>query len=308
MTRSQRHTLTSAGNLRAILAVLAGTMFFTVVDVIMKLSLERLPVGEAIVIRNTIATVLITGFAALIGHLRLPRNPPWRLLAWRMIGEGGSTIMFLSALASLPIAEAAGIGQFAPLALIAAAAIFLRERVGWRRWLATFAGLVGVMLIMRPGTAAFSFAGLLVLAAIALNIIRDFATRGIASSISTLTLTTMSSLATLIAGIALLPFETWHMPGMYDVALLTLAGLFLLGGYATYIIAMRNGEVSAATPFRYSGMVAALFAGWLIWNEVPDTLSLIGIAIVCAAGAYTLHRERLRQVASPKEPDAPVHS
>jgi len=80
----------------------------------------------------------------------------------------------------------------------------------------------------------------------------------------------------------------------FTVDRLVIAGAFLLGGYVSMIVAMRNGEVSVATPFRYSGMLAALFAGWLIWNEVPDTLSLIGIAIVCAAGLYTLHRERLR--------------
>lgn len=301
MTTLDARALSNEGNLRSILALLAGMVFFTAVDVLMKLSAERLPVGETIVIRNSVATLLIVGFAALLGHLRLPAHAPWRLLGWRMVGEGGSTITFLSALAVLPIADAAGIGQFSPLALMAAAAIFLGETVGWRRWLATGAGLVGVMLIMRPGTSAFSFAGLLVLASIALNIIRDFATRGISVSISTLTLTAMSSFATLLAGLVMLPFETWQPPNLLDLARLSLAGLFLLGGYASLIVAMRNGEVSAATPFRYSGMVAALFAGWLVWDEVPDTLSLIGIAIVCAAGIYTLYRERPR-VASAEEP------
>ena len=283
----------SSGNLLAILAVLVGTALFTVVDVLMKLTTAQLPVGEAIVLRNLFATLLIAGYAVATGGLTLPSNPPWRLLGWRVLGEGGSTITFLSALAVLPIADVAGIGQFTPLAITAAAALFLGEPVGWRRWMATFAGLLGVMLIIRPGTTAFSFASLLMLATIAFTIVRDFATRAISASISTLSLTVMSSVATLAAGFLMLPFETWHIPSTLDLLRLAAAGLFLLGGYAAMIITMRNGEVSVATPFRYSGMIAALIAGWLIWNEVPDAVSLLGMAIICAAGVYTLHRERV---------------
>jgi drug/metabolite transporter (DMT)-like permease len=285
----------AAGNLTAILALLAAAVFFTVVDVMMKLTSERLPVGEMIVIRNIVSMAAIIGYAVFVGGLVMPRHPPWGLLGWRMVGEGGSTIAFLTALAAMPIADAAGIGQFGPLAIMAAAAIFLGEPVGWRRWTATFAGLLGVLLIIRPGTGAFSPAGLLVLVSIAFNILRDFTTRSIAISVPTLTLTAMSSAATLASGILMLPFETWVVPEARDVAKLAIAGLFLLGGYAAMIVTMRNGEVSAAAPFRYSGMVAALFAGWLIWNEVPDTLSLTGIAIVCAAGLYSLKRGKVHQ-------------
>ena len=94
----------SSGNLLAILALLVGTALFTVVDVLMKLTTAQLPVGEAIVLRNLFATLLIAGYAVATGGLTLPSNPPWRLLGWRVLGEGGSTITFLSALAVLPIA------------------------------------------------------------------------------------------------------------------------------------------------------------------------------------------------------------
>ncbi|MGQ0672939.1 MAG: DMT family transporter [Hyphomicrobium sp.] len=297
MTTLDTPARTADGNVHAILAVLAATAFFTVVDVMMKLVTAHLPVGESIVIRNAVATVLILGYGVATGGLSLPSRPPWRLIGWRMVGEGGSTITFLSALAVMPIADAAGIGQFAPLAITAAAAAFLGEPVGWRRWLATATGLVGVLLIIRPGTTAFSAAGLLVLAAIAFTILRDFATRGIPKSVSTLTLTAMSSVATLGSGFLMWPFETWIVPSSLDLMRLGIAGAFLLGGYVFMVVTMRTGEVSAATPFRYSGMVAALAVGWLIWGEIPDLLSMIGIAIVCAAGLYTLRREQIVRAA-----------
>lgn len=293
-TPHQPHAHHAAENIKAIAAILAGTVFFTVVDIMMKLTSANLPVGESMVIRNGFATALIVAFAVSAGQLSLPDRPPWPGLIWRMIGEGGSTIAFLTALAALPIAEASGITQFTPLAITAAAAVFLKERVGWRRWTATLVGLVGVMLIMRPGTAGFSVAGLLVLVSIALIVVRDFATRSITASISTMTLTAMSSLATLFAGLLMLPFETWITPSPLDLVRLGVAALFLIAGYVSIIIAMRTGEVSAATPFRYFSMVIALAAGWLIWNEVPDEVQLAGMGLVCAAGLYTLRREHLR--------------
>lgn len=295
-THARRDT---SGNVRAIAAMLAATAFFIVVDVMMKLvstpapGMTPLPVGESIVLRNTLATALILAYAWISGGLNLPKDPPWNLLGWRMVGEGGSTITYLSALAMMPIADASGIAQFSPLAIAAAAAL-RGENVGWRRWAATLAGFVGVMMIIRPGTSAFAAPGLLVLAAISLNILRDFATRGITVAISTVTLTLMSSVATLASGLIMWPFETWIWPSATDMWRLAVAAVFLLGGYASMIITMRNGDVSAATPFRYSGIVAAILAGWLVWNEMPDTLSLAGIAIVCAAGYYTLRREQSR--------------
>lgn len=293
MAMIDAHNPGADGNPKSILAVLVAAVLFTVVDVMMKLTSASLPVGEMMVIRNGFSTALILAYGLVAGGLALPPNPPWRRLGWRMVGEGGSTITFLTALAMMPIADAAGVGQFGPLALTAAAAIFLGEHVGWRRWTATFVGFLGVMLIIRPGSGTVSEGGFLVLASIALSILRDFMTRAIAFSISTLTLIAMSSIATLIAGFVLMPFEIWIMPKPLDIIRLGVAGLALIGGYAALVIAMRHGQVSAANPFRYSAMIFALLAGWLIWNEVPDALSLTGIAIVCAAGLYALERERM---------------
>jgi drug/metabolite transporter (DMT)-like permease len=285
---------TASPNSRAILAMMAAMACFTFSDVMIKLTAPNLPLGEMIVIRNAIATIGVLVYGLAFGGLSLPNQPPTALLTWRMIGEMGSTLAFLGALVSMAIADVTAIMQFTPLAVTAAGAVFLKEQVGWRRWLATLVGLVGVLIIVRPGSGAFSPAALLALAAIGCVVLRDITTRRITGTVSTVMLTFMSAASTGVAGLFLLPFETWTIPGNREVVQLTAGALGLTGAYVFMTITMRTGEIATATPFRYTNMMCALLAGYFVWGEFPDQTSLIGIAIVVAAGLYTLHRERLR--------------
>lgn len=288
-----------AANLRAILAMLAAMACFTAGDVLVKLTSQSLPIGEMMVVRNGIASLLILSFGWLSGQLTLPPAWPRRLIGLRLAGEVFSTLTFLVALVALPIADALAIAQFGPLAVTAGAAIVLGEPVGWRRWLAALVGLTGVMLIIRPGTGAFSWAGVMALCSLAFIVLRDLSTRRIAVAVPTLTLTAMSAVAVGLSGLLMLPFEDWAAPAPADVARLSIAGVFLLGGYICIVNAMRTGEVATVSPFRYSGMLWALLAGHLIWDQVPDGLSLLGILIVCGAGLYAFHRERLVRSRAP---------
>lgn len=283
---------TRHSNTIGILAMLGGMAFFTVNDACVKLIGEKLPLGELIVLRNIVSTLYILAFAAFFGGLTLPRNPPMKPLVWRMIAEAASTLLFLSALIAMPIADATAIMQILPLAITVAAAVFLKEPVGWRRWLAAFAGLIGVLLIAKPGTSAFNPAALLLLAAVGFVVARDLLTRIITSAVPTLTLTLMSAAAVAPAGLLLLPFETWVWPEARELWLLALGGASLTLAYALVIVAMRAGDVAVISPFRYAVILFAIFAGWTVWGEVPDNIQMLGIAIVTAAGIYTFHRER----------------
>lgn len=279
--------------------MIAGTASFSLVDVMVKLTSAHLPIGEIIVLRNAIATALIVAVAASQGRLcanvALPPQASQRLLALRMIGEAGSTLAFLSALALMPIADAISIAQVTPLLVTAAAAVFLREPVGARRWAATAAGFLGVLLIIQPGSSTASWPAVLVLVSLGFIVLRDLATRAVPTHISTLTLALMSSVATGLSGFLLLPFETWMLPTPTDLARLTVAAASLSLGYAFMVMTMRTGDISAAAPFRYTTMLFALLSGYLIWNELPNAIALLGAAIVVAAGLYTCHRER-RQI------------
>jgi drug/metabolite transporter (DMT)-like permease len=283
-----------SANLTGILAMLASMAAFVVNDTCVKLASSSLPIGEIIALRNGAATLYLLVFAGVVGGLRLPPAPPFKLLGFRMVGEIVSTLLFLSALVSLPLADMTAIAQFTPLALTAAAAVFLGERVGWRRWSATLVGLIGVSFIVRPGSNAFSIPGVMVLASIAFVVLRDLATRLISNDVPTLTLTFTSTASGIIAGLLLMPFEIWRVPQLGEAGLVALAGLFLTFGYAFIIVALRTGDVGVVSPFRYAVILFALASSFLVWGHLPDGWALIGIAIVCAAGLYTVHRERIR--------------
>ena len=282
-------------NFRGIVAMLGSMAAFVANDTCVKLASATVPIGEIITLRNGAATLYLMAFAFAFGGFRLPAQPPIALIGFRMIGEIVSTLLFLSALVLLPIADITAIAQFTPLALTAAAAVFLGEPVGWRRWSATIVGLVGVGLIVRPGSTAFSLAGAMVLLSIVFVVLRDLTTRLISSSVPTLALTLTSAVSGMIAGLVLWPFEMWRGVNLSEAGLLALAGLFLTFGYALIIVALRTGEVGTVSPFRYAVILFALASGYLVWGQTPDAVAMIGIVIVCAAGLYTVHRERVRR-------------
>ena len=141
-------------NVVAIAAMIASQAIFTVNDALMKLAAREVPGGEAIFIRGVASIVLAGALAWWLGDFRkvpaLLRQ--WRLIALRNVGEVLATLFYLTALFHMPIADATAILQVVPLAITAGAALVLGERVGWRRWLATAFGFVGVLIVIRPGT------------------------------------------------------------------------------------------------------------------------------------------------------------
>jgi drug/metabolite transporter (DMT)-like permease len=261
----------------------------------MKIAGETLPLGQTLALRNSAAVLYLLIFAAWFGGLSLPRAAPKRAFGWRIAGEIGSTFCFFWALARMPIGDITGLSQITPLAITAAGALFLGERVGARRWLAALAGLAGVLLIVQPGTSAFTWAAVVALIANAFGVLRDLATRVIGPAVPTLTLSISSIFAVMLFGLALAPFEDWRVPELREVAVLLAGGVFLTLGYAFLIISVRMGSLAAVSPFRYSAILWALLSGWLLWGDWPNEMALSGIAIVTAAGLYALHRERLNR-------------
>ena len=280
-------------NATGILAMIAAMAAFVGNDTCIKLIGDRLPLGELITLRSAIATLYLLAFGVAFGGLALPARAPWPLMRWRLVGEFFATLFFLSGLVALPIADATALTQFTPLAITAAAAVFLKEHVGWRRWAATGIGLAGILLITRPGTAAFSPAAVLVLLAVCFIVLRDLATRLITDDVSTLALVAMSTFTGIFSGLVLLPFESWIWPDAATLLLLLAAAGFLCFAFAFTVIGMRHGDVGLVSPFRYSVIVFAILSGWVFWGDLPDAGQMTGIFLLAAAGLYTFHRERL---------------
>lgn len=283
----------STSNLRAVWAMVVAQAVFTVNDVAMKLAARDLPGGEAIFIRGLFTILFAGALAVALGGFRTwPRLQDWPRIALRNVGEIGATFLFLTALFHMPIAETTAIMQVVPLAITAGAALFLGESVGWRRWLATGVGFIGVLIIIRPGTSAFNAWSLMALASVASIVLRDLTTRRIDPAVPTVLLTFLSSLTVTTAASGFALVETWVMPRPGTLALIGTAAVFLIGGYYFVIEAMRYGEVAVVSPFRYSSIMWAIAAGLLIFDERPDPIALAGTGVVMAAGLYTFFRER----------------
>ena len=200
--------------------------------------------------------------------MTMPRNPQTKMISWRLAAEFFSTIFFLSGLVALPIAEATAIGQFTPIAITAAAAVFMREPIGWRRWLAAVFGLIGVMLIIRPGTAAFSPAAILILVAVAFvvrarfNDARNFPRRADIDADRYVGIDQHSVRSSDVA------VRDLDCPGRHATHSVDARGVLFDIAYALTVIAMRSGEVGVVSPFRYAIIVFAILSGWLVWGRV----------------------------------------
>ncbi len=280
-------------NLQAMGYMVIAMGAFVCNDTLMKATSDELPLGEMITLRGIISCLIMLPVVAFTCGL----TTPFRIYSWpvfiRNIAEIGAAFTFLSALFHLPMADVSGVLQAVPLTITAAAALLLREQVGWRRWTASAIGLVGVLLIIRPGTADFSIWYVVALGAVLCVTTRDLATRFIARTAPSLAITFITALLTMLAGLVLATTETYVAPSLTAIVQLTGAGVMVLIAYHSLIQAMRIGEISAIAPFRYSVVLWAMILGYLVFGEVPSASTIIGSMIVIAAGLYTLHRERV---------------
>jgi drug/metabolite transporter (DMT)-like permease len=290
-----------ANNSRGIIMMVLSNLAFIINDTWIKLASEGLPTGQILFIRGAFAFAVILIVVVATGAFREWRSVCNGLVVWRTVGEIGATLLYLYALFNMPIANVTAIGQIVPLMTTAAAAIFLAEPVGWRRWLAVAIGFFGVMLIMRPSLSGFDIYSLAALASMAFITLRDLVTREFRPGTSTLLVIAVTAIAVTLAGGGLAVTEDWSWPETRQWALLAAAAVLLTCGYGTSILAMRLGAMAVVAPFRYAGIIFAVIIGYLVWGDVPDMLTLIGTLIVVATGVYTFRREmRLaQQVAAP---------
>jgi drug/metabolite transporter (DMT)-like permease len=290
------------GNLRGIAAMVAATALFTCGDAAMKLVSATLPTGQTVFVRGLCTVTIVTIAAFATGAIYTLRRAFVRVMAWRSVGDVGGALLFQGALARMPFADLMGIIQMTPLSLTAASALFLGEHVGWRRWTAVGVGFLGALLVIKPGTSAFNAWALLGVLSVLCGTLRDVSTRRLDVALSPLLIMLLSQLAVASAGLACWTFETWTFPTLAEFACLAFASVFSLAGHLCVIYSLRSGEVAAVAPFRYAGIVWAILLGLLIWNQLPDAVSLAGISILVSAGLYTFYREqklrRLRAAAA----------
>ncbi|MBH68441.1 MAG: EamA family transporter, partial [Rhodospirillaceae bacterium] len=204
-----------------------------------------------------------------------------------------AAIFFLSALAQIPLANVTAILQAVPLTVTMAAALFMREPVGWRRWLAIVVGFLGVIVIVSPGVEGFSVYSIYAVAAVLCVTLRDIATRKLSNDVPTSLVALITGVAITLYGAIMLPTVSWISLSGTHWLLVSLAAVAIVFGYVFSVLAMRTGETSFIAPFRYTAMLWAIGLGILLFDDWPDFLTLIGTATVVATGIYSFHREKI---------------
>ena len=281
-----------SANVRASLYMMLSMMGFTINDMFIKSLNGELAVGQIMAIRGAILLLIVFVILWQQGLLRRLRELLAPTVVYRSVTEVCATLAFLTTLQALPFATIAAILQALPLAVAVGAAVFLGEPVGWRRWIAIAVGFVGVLIIIRPGLGGFQAMSLLVLLSVFFAAARDLFTRRLPASLPSLLVSGATTFAITGAGVVITASTgTWQSVSLQQLGMMTMAACFLFFGYQFIVMAMRTGEVAYVVPFRYTSLVWAIGLGYLVFNEVPDTLTLLGSAIVIAMGMFTLYRE-----------------
>ena len=281
-------------NMRGAALMSASMAGFALNDTALKYGGADLGLFQAIFIRGIFATAIMGVFAFLFGAFKnLPKIRDVRLIGLRSLAEIGATLAFLTALFNLPLANITAILQALPLSITFAAAIFLNEPIGRQRIAAIMVGFIGVMIVVRPGLAEFNTYSLLGIVAVAFVTLRDLTARQLSPSVASVLVAFVASIAiTLTGAIGVVLTQTWRPPTSFEFGTLALAAVFLMIGYYCAVATMRIGDVAIVSSFRYTVMLWAITLGWLVFGDIPDLWTFLGICIILMAGLFTIWRER----------------
>lgn len=279
-------------NLRGAGIMVLSMAAFTTNDAAMKAVTQTLPLMQAITLRGIAIVLILLVVAARDGGLvlRMGRRDAV-MTGLRVLGEVGSTILYLSALQHMALGDLSAIMQSLPLLVTLAAALIFGERIGWRRLSAVAVGMVGVLLILRPGTSAFDIWSVLALGSVLLVMLRDLATRGISRGMRSSTVALSAAIGVTVSAWIWPSGEVWRMPTTGEGGLILVAAALLAIGYLSAVAAMRVGDISFVAPFRYASLIVAITLGLLVFGEWPDPWTWAGSALVVGAGVYVIWRE-----------------
>lgn len=290
----------AADNTRAAALMVGSMAFFAVEDLFLKRSAEALPPGQVLALTGAAGACVFWALAARQRQPVLSMDALRGMPLLRTLAEAAAAIFYILALALAQLTMTSALLQASPLVVVAGAALFLGEKVGWRRWASILAGFLGVLVILEPWDADFDPVGLLTVACVLVLAVRDLATRVMPARIGTFQVATWAYLGLVPSGAALMAGtgQAFVMPTPGQWAGLGGALISGLFGYYAVVAAMRLGEVSVVAPFRYTRLVFAMIIAMIFLGERPSGSTLLGAALVVGSGLYAFARERARKRAS----------
>ena len=286
MTRSgtQDEVLKAAGWL--LLGVFGGL----VLDLCAKQILVDYSLTQFVLIRSVIAILIMLMLAPRFGGLDALKTQEvgWHLL--RSLFAIGAMFGFFYGLANMPLVNTLTLGYTAPLIVTALSAIVLGDKVGWRRWSAVIMGFIGVLVMLRPGQQALSFAEVAVLIAAACYASQAITARKLSGTESTLSLSLYIIVGPLIVAAIFIDAEAWITPDATAWVLMTAAATGSVIAWIGFINGYRSVSPATLAPLEYIALIGGAVAGYLIWDEVPDRWVIVGAVIIVGSGLFTVYR------------------
>lgn len=277
-----------------IACMVGGGLGLALNSAVAKFLVADYPPGQILFIR----ALFIYGIIALLvwrdGGIATLRIRNYSGQTARALCLASSTYLMVVSVGLLPLGDVFAINHASPLILTALAALFLGERVGWRRWTAILVGFAGILIMLRPTPAAFQWAALVPLFVALLSATRDVITRHITNTESSTAILAYTTTIILLVGLATSVFGNWQPVAWTDLHVFALAALFQGTAHFLMIETFRLAEAKVVAPFKYSTILWAVIIGYLIWGDLPDAWIISGGAVVVGSGLYILHRQRRR--------------
>lgn len=295
--------------LSGILAAIGGAAVLSVNDVAIKFLSGSYALHQVILTRSFISLAFLLAFMGLTGGYRqmLTRRPRGHLLRVSLVLV--SNITYFLGLAALPLADAVAIAFVSPLVVTLLSVVVLGETVGPRRWAAVVVGLIGVLVMMRPGAGALQPAAILVLISSLTYASTHMMTRRMRDTESAATLNFYVQCGFILVSAAMgltvgdghlagssnpslaFLFRAWIWPPVADWPAFLATGLSVAIGGLMVSQAYRQCEAALVAPFEYAAMPLAILWGVMVFGQWPDATAWLGIALICGAGLYVLWRE-----------------
>jgi len=297
-------------NIWGAVSLLSAMLIFSLQDITVKWIGGNYPVLEIVVFRSLIALPCTFFFLRYEGIRGLPTTRRSGLEYIRGVFLFLSFTTYMMGLAALPLADIAAIRNSGPLMITLLSVVWLGEKVDLRRWIALFVAFIGVLLIVKPGSATFNLGSIFVLMATVFYALNVMLTRKLQTTDSSATMAYFSSLVYLVISFILAPlasiigeipgahpsiaflFHHWSTPTLLDFVIMSGLGLVWAAGMYFVARAYSLAPASVVAPFEYAPLLINILWGFFLWREVPTLTTLAGAFLTLSSGIYILYREQ----------------
>lgn len=300
--------------LAGVLFAVGGTLIFSVNDMAIKFLSGSYALHQVILIRAVVALTFILAVIHISerGWSQIGTSRPGTHLA-RVCIVMVSNVTFFVGLAAMPLADAVAVAYVSPIVVTLLSIVFLGEKVGPRRWSAVILGMLGVLVMLRPGAGVIQPAALLVLISAVLYASGNLLARHMGGTESAMTLSLYVQTGFIVVSVAMglwvgdghlamtdgsiwaFLFRPWVWPPLSDLPYFVATGLSVGIGGLMVTQAYRTVEAGLVAPFEYVGMPMAILWGLVMFGTFPDATGWVGIAMICGSGLYVIWRETVRK-------------